>query len=368
MSKRIRPARHYQHPREAVRRLADHGAPPIGRALAKALEAAARGLDAERVTYLLRNGRYGEVVDVIDWRQGEEAMKRPLSMLGDVALMAGELGERKINGAFNARGRKVRYGKGAELVERANHLDAPARLFGTPAIDIVKDQADLFNFDRFSPETLRAIRALQDEFIRELSTKSRNAIERAILAGLQQGLTPEAMVTRIKRAVGLTSQQAEAVERFREQLLANDPRALQRVLVGANDAKRIRAAVAAGAPLDVDVIDRMVDRYAFRYRDYRALTIARTETTNASALGLQLAYEQLVERGAAPREAITQHWKLALDERTCDHCISVVDMNPDGVKLGQPFQSDHGPVKRPSLHPSCRCSLEMALNLDLIPA
>lgn len=362
---RIRPARHYQSPRDPVRVAADVAAPAIGRALERAIKAAQTGFDAAKAEHLIRNGRLGEVVGIIAWNHQNEAMKRPLGMLGDLWLVCAEIGERKINGAFTSRRRRVRYVKAPGLVERA---DQPRRYAASGTAEmILKDQADLFNFDRFDPATQRKIRAYQDLFIRDLSDGARGSVERAILDGLRKGLPPEAIVTRIKRAIGLTVQQAAAVERFRDQLIAGDAAALGRTLVSPGDARRIRNALDGGVPLPLDVIDRMVDRYEFRYRDYRALTIARTETTNAAAMGLQDSYEQAVERGAMPREAVRQMWRLALDERTCEHCISVVDLNPDGVPLGEPFDSDEGPVTAPGLHPNCRCSLEMVVDLSMVP-
>lgn len=372
MTLRVRPARHYQHPRAPVRIAADVAAPPIARALSRAMKAAQTSFPEEQATYLLQNGRYGEIAGIIDWNHQNEAMKRPLSMLGDLWLVCAEIGERKINGAFTSRRRRVRYGKAAGEGERAafadRYADAGVASAIAPTAPLLKDQSDLFNFDRFDPATQRKIRAYQDLFIRELSEGARGSVERAIMDGLRKGLPPEAIVTRIKRAIGLTVQQAAAVERFREQLIAGDRGALSRALVLEKDKRRIRAALDAGVPLDHPAIDRMVDRYEFSYRDYRALTIARTETTNAAAMGLQDAYEQAVARGAMPREAVRQFWQLALDEDTCKHCISVVDLNPDGVALGEPFDSDEGPVTSPGLHPNCRCSLEMQVDLSLVPS
>jgi len=43
------------------------------------------------------------------------------------------------------------------------------------------------------------------------------------------------------------------------------------------------------------------------------------------------------------------------DDRLCEYCEAVPDMNPDGVPLGGQFQTPLGPVDGPTLHPQCRC-------------
>jgi hypothetical protein len=111
----------------------------------------------------------------------------------------------------------------------------------------------------------------------------------------------------------------------------------------------------------------MTEAYERAYLDYRAMTIARTEATRAASMGLLDSYRQAVERGVMPAAAVTKHWRIALDERACQHCLSVVRLNPDGVALDAMFQSDEGPVDAPGLHPQCRCNLELVTDLDLVP-
>ena len=358
MVRRIRPARHYQHPEAPIRRIMDAGRLPTARAFKAALRAARRLFDAPKAAYLISNGRYREVVGIIDWNHANEAMRQPLAMVGDVRQVASQLGARKINGAFTSRGRKVRYKKAAGTGERATHASRwsdhhPEGPPSVPSEAILKDQADLFNFDRFDPETQRRIRAYQDLFITELTKDSRKAVEGIILRALLLGLPAAEIAEQVRLVIGLTERQAMAVLRFREQLMSLDPKALARALVGGADVQIIRRAINDGQPLDRETLDAIVRRYEENYLDSRALTIATTELTRAAAMGLQDSYEQAIERGAMPREAVRQFWQLDLDERTCEHCLSVVDMNPDGVPLGDMFDSDEGPVDAPGLHPNC---------------
>lgn len=373
--RRIRPAKHYQHPQAPVRALADKAIPSLSRALRTALKASRSLFDVSRAEWLLQQGRYREIADLIDWNHSDQAMRHPLAMLGDVWLAGGKVGARKINGAFTSRRRVVRYKKAAGVEERlhADGLTAPHRSAAAPILPedwfeasiIEKDQSDLFNFDRFDPVTQAHIRSFQDALITQLGVDSRVTIEETILAALRAGKSPADIARQIKATIGLTDKQAAAVLRFRQQLEDMDPALLTRKLTG--DTSAFIEARAAGKTIEASTIDQMAATYADNYLNYRALMIATTEATRASSLGLQDSYQQAIDRGAMPAEAVTQYWQISLDEKTCDHCLSVVDMNPDGVPFGEQFQSDDGMIDGPPYHPNCRCSLEFVTNLDLVP-
>lgn len=375
MVKRIRPARHYQHPQAAVRRIADFAIPKVRRALKTALRAGRKVFDSERAVQFLRQGRYAEVAGLMDWHHAKEALRLPMNLLGDVWVLGGQAGARKINGAFAARRRVVRYRKASEPVERQRNAGHGLRSHGLTVdeltylekVAVEKDAADQFDFDRFDPVTQNHIRQFQDALITSMGADARAVIEHTIVEGMRAGKGAEDIVADIRNVIGLTPQQASAVIRFRTQLQNMDSSALQRGLAAAEDKATIRAALANGMALTSTQIDDMVATYEDNYLDYRAGMIATTEATRAASLGLQDSYEQAINRGAMPKEAVRQYWQISLDERTCDHCLSVVDRNPDGVPFGEQFDSDDGPVDAPPYHPNCRCSLEFVTDLDLVP-
>lgn len=377
---KVRPARHYQRKDAPVRALADRSIMRIARAFKAALLVLDRTFNTEQAEYLIANGRWREVASVMDVPHQAEAMKRPLGMLGNVWLEGGEIGARRINGQFNARSKVVRFRKAQASAEE--RLRTGPRFYGqtltartAPILDletlmstaVAKDAADLFNFDRFDEVTQLRIRAYQDELIRQLGVDSRRTIEAVILEAMRQARTPAEIMSRIRAVIGLTEKQASAVVRFRQQLLDMNPAAAARALLPKAMAAEVRNTFAAGAGLSLERINEMVQRYQENYLDYRAMSIAQTETTRAASLGLQDSYAQAVDRGALPKEAIRQFWQISLDESTCDHCLSVVDNNPEGVPFGQPFDSDEGPIDAPPMHPNCRCSLEFVTDLDLVP-
>lgn len=334
---RYSPTRRYQDRHAAIRILADAAIPKIARGFRAAIRGAAKSMDTKRARELMFTGRLDELWATINWTHMRETMKTPLTDLGELWLDAGSLGAGQITRAFHNRGRKVRFKKEARI-------------------------EDAFGFDRFDAHTQAFIRAYQDELIADLGLESRSVIESVILAALREGKAPEETVSMIRSVIGLLPRQAQAVLNFRDELIAGDSNALQRALVSADNL----AAIAAGG-LDDIAIDAIVADYADSYVTYRAKTISQTETTRASALGLQDSYRQSVDRGALPEDAITQKWNIALDEKTCPICIAISDMNPLGVGLNEQFDSPEGPIDSPPAHVNCRCSIEIVTNLDLVP-
>ena len=364
MIRQIRPARAYQHPQAPIRLLADRSIPGIARALRAPLRAAGRSLDPKAAEYLIANGRWREVLPLANWSHVEGAMRHPLALLGDVFLEGGKLGARKINGAFTSRRRVVRYKKAAGAEEERSAGDRAQRVkvalskailseSWLAANIIEKDQADLFNYDRFDPVTQTHIRDFQDALLAQLNADSRSAVEAVILRSMRLGESPSDIVADIRAVIGLTDRQAAAVMNFRRMLEEQDPAALGRQLLSAKDTSVLQEALNAGRALEKAQVDQLTQNYADNYLDYRALMIATTEATRAASLGLQDSYLQAVDRGVMPVEAVTQRWQISLDEKTCPHCLSVVDQNPDGVQLGEQFDSDMGGIDGPPFHPNC---------------
>jgi hypothetical protein len=250
-------------------------------------------------------------------------LRKPFDRLGGLREEGASLGVQKINGAFAQRGRKVRF---------------------------AKDIGGLFNFDRFSPATQAKIRAYQDSFIAGLETDARDVIEAVVLDGLRAGMTPDQLADDIRAVIGLTDRQAKAALNYRRMLYDLDPAALQRQLTNLADDAVLQAAIVEGKALEQAAIDAMFTNYIDNSLDYRAATIAQTESVRAASAGLQDAYDQAVDRGALTYESITQHWQIALDEKTCPTCRSIPAMispvlNPDGVALGEMFDSEDGPME-----------------------
>lgn len=373
MALKIRPARHYQRRDDAVRAIADHGQRVVRKPLKEAMRHLSDLVDEERIVHLIKIGFVSRVADSIDWPHYREVLKAPFDKIALVREAASALGVRKINGSFHAKQRAVRFKKmgltlepqvlGGTLTREDEQLQ---NLFDISAVH--KDIGGRFNFDRFDQATQEKLRLAQDELIKELEQTARDNIDAIVLAGVQSGASVEEIASDIREMISLTANQSQAVINYRNMLENLDSGALQRQLRNDVFDTEVQDAIESGEQLAQDRVDQMVNDYIENYLDYRAATIAQTESTRASNEGLQDAYQQAIDRGALPAEAVTQQWVVALDERTCEVCLSIPDMNPDGVAIGESFDSIDGPMDSPpDPHPACRCSLDIITNLDLVP-
>lgn len=214
-------------------------------------------------------------------------------------------------------------------------------------------------FDLLNPRAITFLNTYTFNLIREISSSTTEGIRQVLLTAFAQGGHPYEQARAIRNMIGLTSSQARAVGNFYTMLSGADSelkRALTRKLRDRRFDGTIRRAIEDSAFLDAKRVQEMTRRYYERYLKFRAETIARTETLRASNSGQQEAWAQAADQGLLDRKITRRHWLVAGDERTCEHCLSVANMNADGVPLNKDFQTPAGPVMQPPLHPRCRCT------------
>jgi hypothetical protein len=334
MAKRIRPAKNYQRKDAPIRMIVLGAKPKVAKALRASLGHLSTMVPTARAIALFKAGRWREIKGEIAWGHFREILKAPFNRIAFVHEAGAALGVQKINGAFNAKQRQVRFRKGLGSVEV---------VFG-------KDIGTQFNFDRFSQATQDALRQAQDDLIAQLEQSARDTIDQIVMSGALTGLGAEEIVSDIRDLIGLTDTQAQAVLNYRNMLENLDSGALQRQL--RNDAmdQMVQDAIASGDQIAADQIDQMVQDYTDNYLDYRAATIAQTESARAANEGLHDAYSQAIDRGALPDDAVKREWELG--DMPCPVCESIPDSNPDGVGVDEPFDSSDGPQDDPPVHPN----------------
>ena len=92
----------------------------------------------------------------------------------------------------------------------------------------------------------------------------------------------------------------------------------------------------------------------------RGLALRVNQIAETQAFGMvQLAQRQVMQQAAeASGVTLMRFWNTAEDERVCEDCAAVPDLNPDGVGMQEPFQTSYGPVMDPPLHAFCRCDID----------
>lgn len=355
-------------------------------------------VSTRRVIHALRRG--ADVKQTVNFHHYREILKAPFGRIGRLRQAGGELGARQITTAFRRAGKKVRYHKALAPLAEAKATKKEARYrrgtesehcgickmfigtFECTAVEgIISPEAtcdffetarvekaadDSFAFDSFAPEVQDAIRQAQDDLIQQLEDDARDAIDTIISDGVMAGTDIEEVAANVKDMIGLTDTQAKAALNYQRMLENLDPGALQRALRNTDFDAVLQHSIDAGADLSDDAIENMVSDYIDNYLDYRAATIAQTESSRAAAAGLHDAYSQAIDRGAMDGDSVRRHWLLG--DNPCPICESIVDNSePDGVGVDEQFDSEDGPVDDPPVHPSCECSVDYVTDLSDLP-
>lgn len=187
-----------------------------------------------------------------------------------------------------------------------------------------------------------------------------------ILAGAGATAAPAEEVARdIVSTLGLPPRAAKAVSNFRALLERGDKAALQRVLRDRRFDATVQRLIDQGefaSQNDIDKIDRMVERYAERYRAHQADVIARYRTMEAANAGRRAAWRQFGERKGLSDDAIRKFWQTAADERVCPICRPIPLLNIEGVPLDEPYVTTDGESDGPPEHGECRCTERFAVD------
>lgn len=187
-------------------------------------------------------------------------------------------------------------------------------------------------FDVVNPRVVDWIREHAGARITEISELSRQAIRDLIERGVREGISPAALGRLIRSSIGLHSRQVRAVMNLRARMVAD------------------------GKP--ADMIERAVERYMARLLRQRAEMIARTEIIRAETEGQLELWRQQVEARILDANTFKE-WVVTPDDRLCPQCEDM-----DGAKV--PLDSDFvGAESGPPLHPSCRCTVRLAMAEEL---
>ena len=152
------------------------------------------------------------------------------------------------------------------------------------------------------------------------------ATSEAINRAFQAQAPPVEAARRVKASIGLTRQQARAVDARRAAMLE--------------------------AGVDPSRITRAADVQALRYLKERASTIAETETMTGANEGTKQAWDQAARDGLLPPGQMVE-WVVVPDDRLCPRCQP---MAGGRVPVGQQF-----PGGGPPLHIRCRCGIALVL-------
>lgn len=195
------------------------------------------------------------------------------------------------------------------------------------------------SFDPAFPRAAETMRRNRLEFLREFEEAQREAAREAMVESFRQGLGAIGTARAFRDSIGLTNFQRLAVANYRRMLENGDATALMRDLRDRRFDRSVRRAIDTGEPLGPERIARMVERYRQRYLQYRAETIARTETVRSASLARDEALRQTIDRlGISPSD-VERTWRSTRDNRVRD---THREMDGQVRGLSEPFVSPAG--------------------------
>ena len=252
-----------------------------------------------------------------------------------------------------------------DIIDDAIKAGGAAAVTAIPAAGILIEN---FRFDLINPVTIDFIRNYKLNLIQKVSQNTIEAIRQSVAQDLIDGVNPRQTAKNFRDNLGLTPKQEQAVRNYRKSLETLDRDALNRNLRDKRFDRTVLRAIDKDTPLSEEQIDKFVNRYRQRYINYRAETIARTESLRAVNVGNEAAIQQLIQNGGVDLDIVRKHWVFTRDKRTRNGHRRIPKMNPDGVRLDEQFQTPLGPLRFPG-DPNgtaentiqCRCRLRYTI-------
>lgn len=204
-----------------------------------------------------------------------------------------------------------------------------------------------FRFNLLAYNASQYVRSYQFSLIKDISQNSIAAIRQSLQTDILVGVNPISTARNFRSAIGLTARQEQAVRNFERMLSEGNREALSRALRDKRFDSTVLRSIKDGAPLSKKQIAKMTKRYRERYLKYRSQTIARTESLRATSMGQHLAIMQAHEGGNIDGTVLKRIWIYSADARTRDPHRTVNSLNPEGVRIDQPFQTQLGPLLYP---------------------
>lgn len=291
-----------QDERARLEELAEQLAEDIQRAFLAAVDTLGNRIDLKRLTALLEDGRAQEAVAIVTAALAAGGFTPVAASVTDAIIAAGKRAASVISRTVS----------GAQFV-----------------------------FSLVRPRTAQVMQTNENDTLRDLTNSAVETVRQIINTGVLEGRDPRDVARDVRRHVGLTPRQAQAVVNYRRTLEADEK-----------------------TPRPKDKIDALVEEYRVRSLRARALTISRTEATRAVNQGNMLSWEQAVEDGRVNPDNVVRQWVYTHDLRTRHAHRLIPSMNKQGVGLREPFKSPLGPIMYPGDPAAtaanvinCRCSM-----------
>jgi hypothetical protein len=213
------------------------------------------------------------------------------------------------------------------------------------------------HFNATDPRAVLYARQRAAALVVAVTRDQREAVRIILTLAQSQGLTYQQQARAVREIVGIAPPYIGSPMRLRREILGGLEAAATARRLSATDQAQIRSRIRRGTVTE-DFADAMAARYAASLRNFRGLTVGRTESMAASNHGLRTGWKQAQEQGALPKAARRVVIVTPDDRLRPDHLEAGL-MNRDGVPLDAPFRTPWGYLNGPPWDAdpyNCRCS------------
>lgn len=242
---------------------------------------------------------------------------------------------------------------------------------GQASAEVLEDALGVaFSFDARDPRAILFARSQSSTLIKGIGDDALLSVRAIMGRAFSEGIPPEGAARLIREVVGLRRDHSAAVTNFFQDLRVGQEGGDELVsrALGSVDRRRLDAATKAKlrkalreGTLTDDMIEEAVQTYRTSLLNYRAQSIARTETIRSASAGQHESFLDARRQGVIP-ETARRAWIVTPDDRLRDSHAAIPDLNADFVGIDEPFETPMGPIMYPPAGVMCRCGIGLIPN------
>lgn len=230
------------------------------------------------------------------------------------------------------------------VVRLVNAIRSPFRTVASNEIERIAERLRVrpnvaISFDELRPSVVRLMQQNQLNLVTQLTDQQRASLRRAFTETISRTGRRSDLTRAIRNSIGLTTQQLNAIDHYRNLLEQGSRDALEMTLRDRRFDSTVENVSRNETPLTPEQINRMVDRYRFRQLNHRASIIAGTESLRLVNQARHEALVQAADQAEIPPENIVRVWQTIRDGRQRHTHDS---MHGQTRGLNEPFVSPSG--------------------------
>ncbi len=200
-------------------------------------------------------------------------------------------------------------------------------------LGVILRQGGQIRFDLVNAHAVQWASRYAGQLITEITKNQRRTISDLVVGSVRNGHTVEEIAREVRNIIGLHSRQVETLVRYRGVLEERETPPAR--------------------------IEQLVERRATGMLFQRSRMIARTEILDAANSGQRGLWQEAAAEGLFDKEKARKVWVTTQDDLAEEYCLEL-----DGVEVGldEQFESELGSVDGPTLHPGCRCGMNLTFD------